>query len=47
MTHMFMIGLVINLLVLYSLPALTNAHKDKLLRFPRSGDDVRGMHEVI
>ena len=46
-TQMFMIGLAFNCLVLYSFPALSEDHKNKLLRFPKSGDDVRGMYEVF
>mmetsp|Transcript_19046 Transcript_19046/g.25772 ORF Transcript_19046/g.25772 Transcript_19046/m.25772 type:complete len:249 (-) Transcript_19046:104-850(-) len=46
-TQMFLIGLVINLFVIYSFPALSDGDKQKLFRFPKSGDEVRGMYQVI
>ena len=44
---LFLIGLSINAIVLLSFPAMTDEQKDKLIRFPKNGEDMRAMNEVI
>lgn len=44
---LFFIGLCINALVLFMFPPMTDEQRDKLIRFPKSGDDLRSMNEVI
>ena len=43
----FLIGLVINFTILYTFPELDAESRDKLIRFPQNGDDLRLMHSVL
>ena len=44
---LFLIGLCINAAVLYCFPPMTDEQKVKLLRFPKNGEDLREMNDVI
>ena len=44
---LFLIGLCINAALLYSFPPMTDEQKVKLLRFPKNGEDLREMNDVI
>ena len=44
---LFLFGLCINAALLYSFPAMSEEQRDLLLRFPKNGEDLRSMLEVI
>ncbi len=44
---LFLTGLAVNCIIIYSFPKLTPEQSNDLLRYPRNGDDIRLIMGVI